>query len=179
MFCVVFSIGANAQNTFSKGDQNLNLGIGLGSTLGGTGYTTTIPPLSVSYEVGIKDELFDDRSSLGIGAYLGYAANKHEWIFDASKYGFDYNYLILGARGAVHYHLINNLDTYAGLMLGYNNISSKTFGNWGSTIGTATASGLTWSMFLGTRYYFKENMGAFAELGYGIAYLQLGVTFRF
>jgi len=175
LFCALFSGGLNAQNVFSKGDQNVNLGIGIGTVLGGSGYTTTLPPLSISYEYGIKDELFDEKSSLGIGAYLGYASNKYE----IGGYGWKYNYTIFGVRGALHYQLVDKLDTYGGLMLGYDNVSSKWSGGQ-STVGTAAAvSGLGWSLFIGGRYYFSDNIGAFAELGYGIAYLQLGVSFKF
>ena len=176
LLCTVFSVGINAQNTFSKGDNNLNLGIGIGSTLGGS---TTLPPLSVSYERGIIDNLFDAKSSLGIGAYLGYARNKDEWTFDANKYGWKYSYTIIGARGALHYQLVDKLDTYAGLMLGYNIVSSTTYGNWGTNKYTAAGNDLGWSLFIGGRYYFSDNIGAFAELGYGIAYLQLGISFKF
>lgn len=68
---------AIAQNTFVKGEQVLNLGIGLGSTLYSGGYyTSKVPPVSASFEVGVKDTLFDDRSSLGVGGYLGFTGAK-------------------------------------------------------------------------------------------------------
>ena len=54
-------------NTFVKGEKVLNLGIGLGSTLyTGGSYTSRIPPVSASFEVGVKDNLFDifSQSSL-------------------------------------------------------------------------------------------------------------------
>jgi len=179
LFCAAFNIGVNAQNVFSKGDNNVNLGIGLGSTLGGTGYTSTLPPISISYERGIVDNLFDDKSSLGIGAYLGYAGNKSELISGGTAFGWKYNYTIFGVRGALHYQLVDRLDTYAGLMLGYNSVSASYYGA-NDVIGTAASnSGLSWSLFLGGRYYFTDSFGAFAELGYGIAYLQLGVSFKF
>jgi hypothetical protein len=173
MFCAAFSVGVNAQNTFSKGDNNINLGVGIGSTLGGTGYATSTPPLSISYERGIIDNLFDDKSSLGLGAYLGYASNK----WSAANYYWKNNYTIFGVRGALHYQLVDRLDTYAGLMLGYESISSSVSGE-GSGV-APVSSGLGLSLFLGGRYYFSDNIGAFAELGYGIAYLQLGVSFKF
>jgi len=179
LFCAAFNIGVNAQNVFSKGDNNVNLGIGLGSTLGGTGYTSTLPPISISYERGIVDNLFDDKSSLGIGAYLGYAGNKSELISGGTAFGWKYNYTIFGLRGALHYQLVDNLDTYAGLMLGYNSVSASYYGTNDITGHAASNSGLSWSLFLGGRYYFTDNIGAFAELGYGIAYLQLGVSFKF
>lgn len=176
LFCVGFSGSLIAQNTFSKGDQNLNIGVGIGDVLGGSGYSTKIPPVSVSYEYGIKDELFDEKSSLGIGAYLGYAANKYAYT---GNYGWDYTYFILGARGALHYQLVDKLDTYAGLMLGYNSTGSSAYGDWGNNKFPASNSALLWSIYIGGRYYFTESIGGFAELGYGIAYLQLGVSFKF
>jgi hypothetical protein len=177
LFCAGFSGSLIAQNTFSKGDQNLNIGIGIGDVLGGSGYSTKIPPVSVSYEYGIKDELFDEKSSLGIGAYLGYAANKY--AYSGNNYGLDYTYFILGARGSLHYQLVDKLDTYGGLMLGYNSVGSKRYGEWGNIQYNASNSALLWSLYIGGRYYFTEKIGAFAELGYGIAYLQLGVSFKF
>jgi hypothetical protein len=31
---------------------------------------------------------------------------------------------------------------------------------------------------VGARYYFTESIAAFAQVGYGIAYLTLGVSFK-
>jgi len=41
-----------------------------------------------------------------------------------------------------------------------------------------TSGGLTWSGFLGARYQFKEKIGAFAELGYGVSFLNLGLRLK-
>ena len=154
LFCVAFGIGANAQNEFVKGDKVVNLGIGLGNTF--SGYSSMIP-ISGSFEVCIKDNLFDDKSSLGVGGYFGFAS-KDGWTF-----------LYPGVRGALHYQFVDKLDTYAGLMLGMR--------FW---------SGHGWSyndfiipFFIGGRYYFSNNLAGFAELGHGIAYLQLGVSLKF
>ncbi len=40
-------------------------------------------------------------------------------------------------------------------------------------------SGLVSSFFIGGRYYFSDSMAAMLELGYGVAYLNLGVAFKF
>jgi hypothetical protein len=169
-------VGAFAQNTvFSEGDKVVNLGIGIGSTLGGSGYSTKIPPISGSFEYGIKDELFDEHSSLGIGGYIAYSANKYEIINTGLSVGADYSYFILGARGALHYQFVEKLDTYAGLMLGYNVVSSSSFGGYNQ----ASSSEVAFSLYIGGRYYFSNDIAAFAELGYGIAALQLGVSFKF
>ena len=179
LFCSIFTVGINAQNTFSHGDNNINLGIGIGSTLGGHDYKTTLPTLSISYERCIIDQLFDNKSSLGIGGYFGYATNKTESKVGKEKFGYNYSYVIFGARGALHYHLLNKLDTYGGLFMGYNIVRSETYGNWGDYSSPASGSTLGWSIFVGARYFFHENIAAFTEFGYGIAILQLGITFKF
>lgn len=177
LLLLVFAATAFAQeNTFNKGDKVLNLGIGLGSTLYTGGYyKSAIPPLSASLEYGVKDNLFDEKSSLGIGGYFGYTSAKWEY----SGYGWNYSSMILGARGALHYQLVDKLDTYTGILLGYNIVSSKSFGSLGEgTNYTAAASGIAWSWFLGGRYYFTDKLAAMAELGYGISYLNLGIALK-
>ena len=56
--------------------------------------------------------------------------------------------------------------------------STPTLVSWGNYVSSYN-SGINWSLFLGARYFFTENVGAFAELGYGISNLNLGVTFKF
>lgn len=170
-----------SQNAFSDGDNNINLGIGIGSNLGGRGFKSTLPPLSISYERCIIDELFDDKSSLGVGGYFGYSTSRSEFssTVTSAKFGFNYSYLIIGARGALHYHLVDKLDTYGGLMLGLNITKHSTYGNWHDFHSLPLGNTLGWSLFFGGRYYFHENLAAFAELGYGIAFLQVGITFKF
>ena len=171
----LFVYSGNAQNTFSKGDKVLNLGVGLGGRLySGSYYTNKTPPISGSFEVGIKDELFDEKSSLGIGGYVGYTGAK----YDYSGYGWKYTDVVIGVRGSLHYQLIDNLDSYTGLMLGYDIVSAKSFGTMGTYAGNATASGLAYSWFLGGRYYFSERFAGLLELGYGIAYLNIGVAIK-
>jgi hypothetical protein len=166
---------ANAQ-VVEKGEKILNLGIGLGTALySGSGYTGSVPPISGSLEVVIKDDLFDGKGAVGVGGYLGYAAYKWEY----SGWGWKYSNIIIGPRGYLHYNLIDNLDTYGGVMLGYNILSSKETGN--SIPGynyNASSGGVIFSGFLGARYYFNDKFAAMAELGSGIAYLNLGVAIK-
>lgn len=175
LFC--FTLTGVSQNTFKKGDKVLNVGIGFGNVLySGTGYTSKTPPISASFEMGVKDELFDEKSSFGIGGYMGYSGAKWEY----SGWGWKYTNFILGVRGVGHYQLIDKLDTYTGLMLGYDIISAKEFGTIpGATTYSATSSGFVWSWFAGGRYYFTDKIAGMAEVGYGIAYLTLGVSVKF
>lgn len=159
-------------NMFSKGDKVANLSIGLGSSIYG-GLGGGIPPIGVSYEMGIKDDLFNEKSSLGIGGYLGFTTASQD--FFGSKVS--YSSIIVGARGIVHYALIDNVDTYGGILLGYNIASSKVTGN-GLGIPTTSYGGLVYAGFIGARYYFTPKLGAMAELGYGIAWLNIGVSLK-
>lgn len=162
------------ESTFNKGDKVLNLGLGLGSTLySGFGNKSLIPPLSASLEAGIVDNIID-KGVIGIGGYLGYSSYKWE----SGSYGYRYSNIIIGPRGTFHYPLVDKLDTYAGLMLGYNVVSSKWIGT-GTPYGSATGGGFVSAFFLGGRYYFSDNMAAMLELGYGVAYLNLGIALKF
>jgi hypothetical protein len=124
LFCSA-TISLSAQNFFKKGDQIVNVGIGLGSYYGGTGYSMTVPPLSVSYEKGLLDGLFDGKGAIGVGGYLGYQANKWETVFSGNSYGYKYNYIMVGARGTLHYQFVEKLDTYGGLLLGYDIVAAN------------------------------------------------------
>ncbi len=172
----------SAKNIFSKGDKAVNLGIGLGSYYGGDGYSSGIPPISLSYEQGIIDGLLDGKASVGVGGYLGYTSNKWESVWgDGTTWGYKYSYIILGARGVFHYQFVDKLDTYAGLLLGYNIVSNKFYGD--DTIapyvsGATGASGIGYSAFVGARYHFSSKFAAYAELGYGISALELGISMR-
>lgn len=163
---------------FKEGNKVLNLGIGLGSTLySGLYYKTKVPPVSASLEFGFMDNLFDvENLNLGLGGYLGFTSSKYEYSIFGSTWGWEYSSLIVGARGALHYPLVEKLDTYSGLLLGYNIVTSKSFGE-GAT-GSASGSGIAYSWFVGGRYYFTDNLAGMVELGYGIAYLNLGVAFK-
>jgi hypothetical protein len=179
LFAILFVCGnflANAQ-TVAKGDKILNLGIGLGSALYSGGYyKSSMPPISASLEVVVKDDLFDGNGALGLGGYVGYSAYKWEY----SSWGYKYSNIIIGPRGYIHYGFLDKLDTYAGLFLGYNIATAKEFGN--SVPGydyTASSGGFIWSGFIGGRYFFSDKFAGMLELGSGITYLNIGVALKF
>ena len=160
---------ANAQEVFHKGTTAINAGIGLGSYYN----SLSIPPLSVSLDYGVTDNMINgNNGSISVGGFVGYAASSYSgWIADKVNV----SYAILGARGAFHYQFAPKLDTYAGLMVSYDIASASS--NNVDTSWVAT-SNFNWTLFLGGRYFFTEKIGAFAELGYGFYNLNLGVTFK-
>lgn len=154
--------------SYQQGTKVLSLGVGLGSAFLGTGLEADLPPIGLSFEYGVSNKI-------SAGAYAGVATASPAIIGIGE---FNMSYFIIAARGSYHFLTSEKLDPYAGIFVGYNNASvsasSSTFG----TI-TASASGGIWGIHAGTRYYFTENVGAFGELGTGIAYLTLGGSLKF
>lgn len=182
---IIATTGVKAQS-FKKDQVDFNAGIGFGTTF--IGYTSTLPALSISGEYGVTD-------AISVGGYLGFTGERYTY------YGYDYcpaygngfyytaterwTFIIIGARGAYHFAQfinVDNLDVYAGLMLGYN-IAGTSFStndpcpNDIRYTGTAYG-GLAWSLYAGARYRFTDHLGVFAELGYGIDYLTIGLNYK-
>ena len=161
------------------GDNFFNFGIGFGSVrYSGTGFSGTIPPLSVSYEKIIKDEILE-KGYIGVGGYLGYSSYKWNNTFMGEEWGWRYSTVIPGARGSFHYPLIDKLDSYSGLMLGYEIVSAREIGNVNTGLYSATASGFVWSWYAGGRYFVSDKFILMAEFGYGITFLNLGVALKY
>ncbi len=180
LLVVLFSaLAVNAQ-TVKEGDILLNAGLGLGT------YDTdnlSFPALAVSADYMLKDNLFDNKSSLSVGAYTGFYRQSWDYTSTISvgtppvpqvvTSSYSANSFIIGARSSVHYRFVDKLDTYAGLMLAYRNTSVSANGS------SASTGKMRLGIHIGARYFFTDKIGAFAELGYGISPLELGVSFKF
>ncbi len=154
---------ASAQ--YQKGQMDLNIGVGLGSTFV-TG-TSSLPPVSVALDFGIND-------NVSLGGFAGYSSSSQD--LGIAKWSF--TYIIVGARGAYHKEFVENLDTYAGVLLGYNIASAKWEGT-GLELPSPSVGGIAYAGFAGARYHFGDSFGVFAEVGYGIALLTAGITMKF
>jgi hypothetical protein len=67
-------------------------------------------------------------------------------------------------------------------MLSYNHLSYSYNDNGGA--GSVTGSGsygsaVGLSLYIGGRYFFTDNIAALVELGYGVAYLNVGIAIKF
>ena len=177
------SVSKAQEDVFQKGDMVLGVGIGIGNTLNSSGYKSSIPPIIIMGEYGLTDALIKKtgKGYVGVGGYLSYTANKYEYSYAGSgTYGWKYTYMIIGGRGAFHYQLVDKLDTYAGVIAGFNIASSKSYGDWGSTTLSASSNGgFVYSTFVGARYFFTDKIAVFAEVGYGFNLLEAGVAFKF
>jgi hypothetical protein len=157
---------------FDQGDKIFQAGVGLG--YGGLYGDSTIPPISGTFEMGYND-------NISLGGFVAYTSSEDIWsTIGGEEYGWEYSYIGIGARGAYHYGLFDseNIDTYAGLTLGYNMVSVSTIGSGWS--GSASGSYLLSGGFVGLRYFFQPNMAVFTELGYGgLGNAVVGLSFKF
>ncbi len=160
------------ESTFKQGDKVVNLGIGLGSSFYASWYTSQTPTITGSLDYCIKN-VISDKGGIGVGGYVGYSSAKYDQYWKTSNF-------LIGGRGSFHYALVKNLDTYAGLLLGYNVFNTKTYGSYSGYYSTAS-SGVAYAWFAGGRYYFTNSIAGLAELGLGnyYPYLTLGVSFKF
>jgi hypothetical protein len=136
-----------------------------------------VPPISFSYEQAIKDDVLEN-GVIGIVGSIGYTSFKSTWNFSGYEYGWKYSNIYFGAGGSFHYPLLDKLDTYAALMLGYNISTTKEYGTNPGDDFSGSYGGFQFAGFVGARYYFNDQFAAFAQVGYGIAYLTFGVSMR-
>lgn len=149
---------SSSDYVFSKGDNLLNVGLGLSSYYYGN-------PIGISFEKGIEKDI-------SVGVQLDYDANRN--------YGYSggYRAYYLGARGSIHLTRllkirVEELDLYAGLGLGFRNF------RWRDSY-YGSSSGLFFNYFIGGKYYFTNKLGGFAELGYtGLSSVRIGLAVKF
>lgn len=175
--CLTLGILNTDAQIYEQGHGQLNVGIGLGSTLTGSGLKSTVPPIGLSYEHGFHEKISG-------GAYIGYAGASNELTTFGGTWKWNYNYIVIGARASYHFNFLDTdkFDPYAGAILGYNIASvsvEKPAGYTGPEPASVAAGGVIIGGHAGIRYHFNEKLGAYGELGYGIAFLQLGITAKF
>ncbi|HEX2534016.1 MAG TPA: hypothetical protein VHK69_09795 [Chitinophagaceae bacterium] len=156
---------SNAQNV--KGVTYVNAGIGIGAfNFIGTGGL----PIVASAEHGITDKI----SAGVVGS-----------IVSRKYFGWKYNYVVVGVRGSYHVNELlkltdEKLEVYGGASLFYRGYKVKWTGHDDEDINyKSSGGGLDIALHAGGRYFFTEKIGGFAEVGYGISPLQLGLTVKF
>lgn len=175
---------APATSPYKSGSIVAQGGIGIGFP--GQSGSMVVPPLiaSVEYQLQVSPQL-----PLSFGGVAGYASSKYTY---SDTYGdtwtWNYSDIIVGAR--VAYHFINlikvpKLDTYAGMMVGYDIVSVKSSASGpyvslgASPSYTVGASGLLFGAYAGARYYFTPSIGVYGEVGYNLGFVNVGASFAF
>lgn len=182
--------------SFDKGTTAINLGLGLG----GSRYSylssyndnySVSPTFNASVEHGVG---YLGDGVVGLGGFFGQRSVGYEYTSQvgSTTYNYDRKWTntVVGLRGSFHYndwHGNDKLDLYAGLMLGYN-IGGYKDKSTRTTNGVTTTydetnrnnySFVTYSTYVGGRYFFTEKIGAYLELGWGVSAINLGATLKF
>jgi hypothetical protein len=168
------SVDLQAQ-TFKNGDMVGNAGFGFGWYGYGYGFgVTSLPMLSLSLEKGIKEVSGLNNGVLSVGGIVGV---KHaSWSYYGSNGS--YNDIIGAARVCIHANLfdVDKLDTYAGVGLGLR-IHNENYNN--SYYPNDNYIGPLFAIYAGARYYFSDKLAGFGEIGAGLGYLTLGLSYKF
>lgn len=185
---LAFFSEAKAQwgSSFREGDVMINTGVGFVPTIGTSSgdAKSLVPPVSLSGGYGVSDDI-------SIGGYVGYFAQETELSMPnpdpmssgTINYGYEYSYFIIGARGS--YYFVNESDyvIYGGGMLGYNAASSSSYidnDDFEDMMNeSADVGGFAFSGFLGAKYFFSDNIGIYAEAGYGVSIGSAGLSLKF
>lgn len=172
----------NTNNTpFHYGSKTLGIGLGGGVDYGYYGDIDAIPMLFAVYDQGIKDVL--GPGNLGVGGFIGFRSVSSPYL---TSYKASWTTVLIGLRTTWHLTLLadqnNKFDPYGGISAGlrissYKNsyFSSNNLIDPYNFHGTTPIAGL----FVGAKYNFSKNFGAFAEVGYDISVLRGGICINF
>lgn len=177
IFCLVtllLSKDFEYSPAFKPGDKIIQGGLGFGMV--GVYGDVVIPPLSLSIDIPKEIE----GLPLSFGGIIGIAKSEYDYGWFTDDYTWTYTYFLIGGRGAFHHKFDSEkLDTYAGLMLGYNIVSFDEPSGWSSAYGyDGGDSYLTYGFYVGGRYFFNEKFAAYGELGYGFGYINVGISYK-
>jgi len=173
----------NAVTPFHKGSSTLALGMGLGGvSYNYYGSVNRMPAAMLYFDHGIMDDL--GPGNLGVGGMIGYTAARYKYA--TGGYKATWTNVVVALRGTWHLTILadknNKFDPYGGVMAGlrfagYNDTYYEKAGvaNPHSYNSVYPLAGL----FVGAKYNFAPNFGAWSELGYDIAFLKLGINYNF
>lgn len=173
-----FVVTISYSQTFKVGTNLTNLGLAFGGDLDGLNDGSV--GLSASHDRGLWN--ISGPGVISLGGYLG-VTRGNDNSYRSKYYSEKWRYLIGGIRSAYHYSgftKIPQLDVYGGAMLSYNFLSysySDINGirHRGSSVYN---SGVSASIYVGGRWFFRDTLAAFIEGGYGVSSIRIGATFK-
>jgi hypothetical protein len=161
----------NYPGPLEKGSFLIDIGVGFGSPMYGK---MVVPPLfaSLDYALPIGGIPFT------VGGFFGFTVNRDDYIYG------DYRYTGMAFGGRFGYHPdlgVKNLNVYAVAGLGwylYKGAFSGKAGYSGYT--DVDRSTFYFSADAGVRYFFTNNIGVFAELGWSwLTFIKAGLALHF
>ncbi|MBS1645596.1 MAG: outer membrane beta-barrel protein [Bacteroidetes bacterium] len=170
--------GGNAP-AFDKGDRTIGVFLGAGLDYDyAYGHfedadRTFMPTIGVYYDQGIFSNV--GPGTIGIGGLIAYKADHRKYAGNT----YDYNTLLVAARATYHLALLkdknNKFDPYGGVTVGIRSSHFKDSYDSHTHSSVDPIAGL----FVGAKYNFQPGFGAFAEVGYDISLVRLGLNINF
>lgn len=166
-----------------KGILNLGIGVGNGglriNSVNYDGYNSRVstPALGISYEIPVHPDIT-------VGPYLGF---NRETLKRTQFPEWEYNKksstnIWFGGKGAYYFDnllgLNDEFDFYAGATLGFSYSNIRETSDVGSPTLNSTTLLPNFGLFIGGRYWFKDNFAAYAETGLGVSWLNLGISLK-
>lgn len=180
----VFSAKKTNQGStpFHKGSNTLGLGLGGGVSYDYFGNITSSPTLLVTFDHGVLDDL--GPGNLGIGGIVAFKTASSTYL---TNYKASWTNVIIGIRGTWHLTLLadknDKFDPYGGITTGlrfnsYRNTYYKSNPQFIDPYNNRNVYPVI-GAFVGAKYNFAKNFGAFAELGYDISFFRGGICLNF
>ena len=170
---------------FTKGTTTLALGVGFGrDDYGYYSGANALPVFSLSMDHGIINNA--GPGNIGIGGILAYTSATYNYSggYYSNAYKETWANYFIGVRGTYHLTLLkdknNKFDPYAGVSIG---VRVETYNNNYNNNSTVTDKLKTTpyhfeGIFVGAKYNFTSAMGVYAEAGYDISLLRVGLNFN-
>lgn len=175
---VITSVNAqNTSETFANKDNVIGVSFGIGGVYGFNSYSAQTPVFGAQYERGIVE--LKMGGVIGVGGFIGYKGYTYKFKGPFSnELKYKYGIVIIGARGNFHYDLfkVPKLDTYGGSMIAFHFVNDK---DEPDAVVSDHGNAVYASIYAGARYYFAPQVSGFAEVGYGVSWLTMGMTFKF
>lgn len=174
------AINSNAQNEFYPYSIGLNFGLGCGTVNHSDNHFNNIfiPSFEFAGDLSFLPNVINSNGSVSGGIYFGIGAGSRKEYSSQYKQDVKYtdNYWRFGTRGALHYSWVRNLDTYAGIALGFKHQSFKK--DIKGDISTPSNDFDFDSYgFGGARYKFNNSVAVFSEVATThFAWWQIGVS---
>ena len=166
-----------ARGAFMKGDNTLGFSLGLGHPHSYYGGSTYLPAFIMNYDHGIVDNV--GPGTIGIGGLLGWQSSAYKYN---SGHKSTLTNFVIGFRGTYHLTILkdknNKFDPYGGLTIGMR-IESHNNDAPGHNHEEYGGAYPFFGPFIGAKYNFVPQFGAFSELGYDIAFFKIGIHVNF
>jgi hypothetical protein len=170
----VYSQKSAPIDPMDQGSWVIGVGVGPGTPVSGNGYG-----FGPGFKVFVENGTWQlGPGVLSLGGEVGFSFFSYHWVDRDIRYHESWVNYMFGARSAYHYGWdVKGLDTYAGIPLGIG-FSTHNYDNVVGYKGGNHPVFPYFGLFVGTSYFFNNQIGINGELGYNVTYANIGVIFK-